>query len=400
MKSLIPSGKQMATGGSKPFLPPEIINNILIRLPPKSIVRFRCMCKEWKNLFKSPSFIAQHYHHLLDCENHFLLLHEHSCGYEGFPDHNDRRPSSLHLLDRKMETVEVLSMPSSSAFGRKWRIIGSCSGLLCVEVYNRARKSPSLWLWNPLIREARKVPRTRNDWRVSRIGFGFSSVANDYKIVRFYVSGSKLAKKKVDGVYRRYSVELEVYSLSTSSWKELHELEVGDLRLPGTITKPVNVDGTIFWLDRKLTSFDIATEVVTSTQVPTEDGFCRLGFGVYKNKLAGLYGFVEEDGSRSVYVWVIEEVASESGKSLSFTQKHRIDQVPNGSHIFFWGNEVVCLGKKYVTEVEGDPKCVLHMFNPITNEEKNFNCSTSYEWCDVFNYEKSLVSVWNTQQAE
>ncbi|KAI9090917.1 hypothetical protein K1719_028402 [Acacia pycnantha] len=325
----------MATGGSKPFLPPEIINNILIRLPAKSIVRFRCVCKEWKNLSKSPSFIAEHYHHHLDCENPFLLLHEHSYGYRGCP--------SLHLLDHKMETVEVLSMPSISAFRHKWRIIGSCSGLLCVEVDH------------------------------------------------------ELAKKKEDRVYSRYGVE--VYSLSTSSWKELHELEVGDLRLPGPVIKPVNVDGTIFWLDSKLTSFDIATEVVTSTQAPTdEDGFYPRGFGVYKNKLAGLYGFVEEDGSVSVYVWVIEEVASESGKSLSFTQKHRIDQVPNGSRICFWGNEVVCLGKKYVTEVEGDPKCVLRMFNPVTSEEK-FNCSISHYRCEVFNYEKSLVSVWNTQQA-
>ncbi|KAI9090888.1 hypothetical protein K1719_028373 [Acacia pycnantha] len=259
----------MATGGSKPFLPPEIISNILIRLPAKSIVRFRCVCKEWKNISKSPSFIAEHYHHHLDCENPFLLLHEPSNRYRGC--------SSLHLLDHKMKTVEVLSMPSINAFRHNWRIIGSCSGLLCVEVDH---------------------------------------------------------------------------------------------------------------------------EVFTSTQVPTEDGFYPLGFGVYKNKLAGLYGFVEEDGSDSVYVRVIEEVASESGKSLSFTQKHRIDQVPNGSRICFWGNEVVCLGKKYVTEVEGDPKCVLHMFNPITNEEKKFNCSTSHNWCEVFNYEKSLVSVWNTQQAE
>ncbi|KAK4254126.1 hypothetical protein QN277_009551 [Acacia crassicarpa] len=384
----------MASGGNQRLLPPEIMNKILVRLPAKSIVRFQCVCKEWKNLSKSPSFIAEHFNHQPDRNNPFLLLHEYS---------DEHRRSSLYLLDHKMETVDVLRIPSIGAFRRKWRIIGSCNGLLCVQVDDGRRRSHSLWLWNPLIREVREVPSTRNDKRVCRIGFGFSSVANDYKIVRFYTP--ELPKKKSERVYYCNRIDhVEVYSLSTDSWKEL---EFVVLHLShALLNKSVNVDGTIFWLAKtSVVSFDIATEVVKITAILSEDASYPLWLGVYENKLVCHYGFREEDGSYSASVCMMEEVASqygiEYGNNMSCTQKYRIDQGSHDLHtLCVWGNEMVCLDKEYVSEVEGDPKCVLRMFNLNNNEETKFNCSTSYGWCDAFNYEKSLVSVWNTQQVE
>ncbi|KAK4254252.1 hypothetical protein QN277_009656 [Acacia crassicarpa] len=43
-----------ATGGDNPYLPPEIIIDILKRLCVKSLLRFRAVCKDWRNLLKSP----------------------------------------------------------------------------------------------------------------------------------------------------------------------------------------------------------------------------------------------------------------------------------------------------------------------------------------------------------
>ncbi|KAI9090933.1 hypothetical protein K1719_028418 [Acacia pycnantha] len=231
----------MASGGDMPFLPFEIIINILERLPLKSIVRFQCVCKEWKNLFKTPSFIDEHLDHS-DRKNPFLLLHEYS--YDCRSDHNKHWRSSLHLVDYKMETIEVLSIPSIGSFRRRWEIIGSCNGLLCVQVYH-GRSPGSLWLWNPVIREVREVANSPHDQRNCKVGFGFSSVVNDYKIVRFY--SEDLPKNEVDRLYHHTEiVGVEVYSLSTGSWKEL---EFGALHLPAFLSKAVNVDGTIFcWI--------------------------------------------------------------------------------------------------------------------------------------------------------
>lgn len=56
------------------------------------------------------------------------------------------------------------------------------------------------------------MPRTRNvdacNWNY-RLGFGFSPIINDYKIVRACAkSGNHISR-------------IEVYSLSTGSWKEI-----------------------------------------------------------------------------------------------------------------------------------------------------------------------------------
>ncbi|XP_054790764.1 F-box protein CPR1-like [Prosopis cineraria] len=201
-----------ASEGDKNFLPIEIIINVLKRLPAKSIVRFRCVCKDWKNLFKTPSFIADHIHHSHH-ENPFLLLHEHNL---------QQRRLSLRLLNHEMKTVEVLSLPPSiDPFGHVyWEIIGSCNGLLCVVVDPASSRSPcSLWLWNPEIREVREVPQTTNDyWDKCQFGFGYSSVLSDYKIVRFCHKQGRI--KKEDAIWG-YDIKVEVFSLNTSSWKEL-----------------------------------------------------------------------------------------------------------------------------------------------------------------------------------
>lgn len=39
----------------------ETVNDILLRLPVKSLLRFKCVCKSWHDLIKSSSFIKKHF---------------------------------------------------------------------------------------------------------------------------------------------------------------------------------------------------------------------------------------------------------------------------------------------------------------------------------------------------
>ncbi|KAK4259354.1 hypothetical protein QN277_005696 [Acacia crassicarpa] len=186
-ESLNPSDKRMARGGEIPFLHFEIIINILERLPVKSILRFRSVCRDWNNLFKTQSFIAKHAHHSAH-ESPFLLLHAYDYSY--------KRPS-LRLLNQKMETVEVLSIPSFEVlsvpskypFNHVGKIIGSCNGWLCFLLGMLCLEGCPwrlLRLWNPLTREDREIPPIRRVHMCPPIsGFGFSSIVNDYKIVAF-----------------------------------------------------------------------------------------------------------------------------------------------------------------------------------------------------------------------
>ncbi|KAI9127059.1 hypothetical protein K1719_001618 [Acacia pycnantha] len=221
----------MARKSYKPFLPFEIIINILKRLPIKSIVRFQCVCKDWKNLFTVPSFIAEQVLHSAR-ENPFLLIHDYDYKY---------RRSSLRLLNQKMETAEVLSTHSIDSLRRRWRINGSCNGLLCVELDTEEGRFPvSYLLWNPVMNE----------------------------IVRLY--HPELLKKKEDqsSFYTNLN-RAQMFSLSTGSWKEL-EFGALNTKFPHDA---VSANGNIFWFGLDffpmIVSFHIATEVFTFTSILT-----------------------------------------------------------------------------------------------------------------------------------
>ncbi|KAI9127399.1 hypothetical protein K1719_001958 [Acacia pycnantha] len=378
----------MASESDKPFLPFEIIINILQRLPIKSIVRFQCVCKDWKNLFTIPSFIAEQVLHSAR-ENPFLLIHEYDCKY---------RRSSLRLLNQKMETAEVLRTHSIDSFRRGWRINGSCNGLLCVELDTAQGRFPiSYLLWNPVMNE----------------------------IVRFY--HPEMLKKKEDQIFHSvrlnhpemlkkkevqifHSVRLnraQMFSLSTGSWKEL-ELEFGALNteLPDDA---VSANGNIFWLRfgifPMIVSFHIATEVFTFTPMQTlrssvdvsEHLFFLYTPVVHGNKLAMCDGSIRSS-TYSIYMWVVEEGDSESGRSLVCTENYKIGPLATVlTPLCIWRNQIVCIYEEGEVEGKGkdkgDLKDFLYLFNLTTKEWTKFhNFSAAYGRYAIFNYERSLVS--------
>ncbi|KAL6195201.1 hypothetical protein ACLB2K_030821 [Fragaria x ananassa] len=61
------------------YLPQEVITNILLRLPIKSLVISTSVCKSWMSTIKDSSFIGAHLSRTIDFNNHhgthLLLLH-------------------------------------------------------------------------------------------------------------------------------------------------------------------------------------------------------------------------------------------------------------------------------------------------------------------------------------
>ena len=104
-----------------PFLPQEIITNILICLPVKSLMRFHCVCKQWKTLIKSQSFISDHLYHSTHQTPSLLFQ----------PKRLRKYLPLLHLLDHEMQVHDIPTIPlfNHSPF----RIRGSCNGLLCLQ---------------------------------------------------------------------------------------------------------------------------------------------------------------------------------------------------------------------------------------------------------------------------
>ncbi|XP_028755890.1 F-box/kelch-repeat protein At3g06240-like [Neltuma alba] len=363
--------KQTVIDLGNPVLLQEIIINILIRLPIKSLIRFQCGCKHWKNLFKTPSFIAEHLHHSAHQNSSLLFEDKDECGR-----------LRLRLFDPDMQVLEFKNERFIGSVRRRW-IVDSCNGLLCV-----IGKNHSIYLWNPAIRDVRRVPKAINWFENDDfyLGFGFSPIVNDYKIVKLYVSGAD------DDLVNL----VEVYLLSTGSW---YEVEFDDLDGVAISSNGFNINGNgaIFWSGLKL-----GVEEDASTYSEHLNGLA-----IYENKLAMLSHTLSGDLESSlVELWVMEEDTGASRERWNWTIRYTSKPylglwlLP----VTIWKNEIICditvLPEditKTKAEVENAEQKIV-MSNLTTNEFKMYAIRRAGGLgYGFFNYAESLVAVNNIQ---
>ncbi|KAI8556176.1 hypothetical protein RHMOL_Rhmol05G0231500 [Rhododendron molle] len=131
-----------------PNLPRDIMVEILSRLPVKSLLQLRCVCKPWRSLISSPEFAKTHLNLAstnTDFTDHRLLL------ISRCPDYDVRSCSLSDVLHKHSDTAVELDCPFKVPH-RRIRIKGCCDGLVCVAV---GRK---VFLWNPSTRKFVTLP--------------------------------------------------------------------------------------------------------------------------------------------------------------------------------------------------------------------------------------------------
>ncbi|KAI9084713.1 hypothetical protein K1719_033357 [Acacia pycnantha] len=368
-----------------PDLPQDIITSILVQLPVESLIRFQCVCKDWKNMFKTQYFIAKHLHHST-LQNPSIIVGNVI---------SECNPWHLRLLNREMQVFELPNTYIIDPLMPKvW--VYSSNGLLCVVLRD------SLWLWNPAIRVVRQVPQSLNhyEYECFSVGFGFSPIVNDYKIVKLVFSTT-------------FVVQGEVYSLRMGLWRKV---EVGNLDGVYHLRRrafPCN--GYIFWIGNKeeyveghrknwldlIVSFDIAKEVFTLIPFPAMAPTYRFynTLASYENKLVIFVGTeIENSTSYVIDLWVLEECAYPSRERRSWAKIYTIKL--NRLHFIIWPkiiwrNKIVCL----VEGAEENYKGKFALYNLTTDEFNFFDIPISsyrpgilfYVSLGILDYVESLV---------
>ncbi|KAJ0082161.1 hypothetical protein Patl1_09782 [Pistacia atlantica] len=193
----------------------ELILQILIRLPVKSLVRFRCVSKSWCALIDSQHFISLHLQHSINTQTN---LHVILSDCENKTDHY-----SLAFDEVFDEPLTKFNNVFTSDKG--YKIVGSCNGLLCLSY--SIPKNERLILWNPFTRRYKKLPTARvSKLRLSpayRYGFGYDDVSNDYKVLKLIPSYGLKS-------YRHIGNEAEVYSLRLNSWKRVENFPYSEFK--------------------------------------------------------------------------------------------------------------------------------------------------------------------------
>ncbi|XP_010229506.1 putative F-box protein At3g10240 [Brachypodium distachyon] len=158
-------------------LPAEIVEEILARLPAKSLRRFQCVSRSWHGLIPSPPFRQLHSSRAGSRRPRGLFVRR--AGYGG----------SFHACRQFGGPVEEILSSSDLAPGNVFPLNKSCHGLvlLCCLDYS------AYYVWNPSTGDILALPdRTPfktagyNSHTFVSYGLGHCSTSDQYKVVRMY----------------------------------------------------------------------------------------------------------------------------------------------------------------------------------------------------------------------
>ncbi|XP_047087710.1 putative F-box protein At1g12855 [Lolium rigidum] len=165
-----------------PEMPDDLVSEILVRLPVKSLLRFKSVCRTWHTTICSRSFISMHLQRAVS--NH----QRHQC-FLLTPYFLAEGSSNISLYRwQKSQASASLAYTLNFFEGASVRvyILGHCNGLVLVPT------STKMYVLNPSTRELLTLPESiRSMLQPSSIcraivGFGLDSFTNKYKIVRFF----------------------------------------------------------------------------------------------------------------------------------------------------------------------------------------------------------------------
>ncbi|XP_028774135.1 F-box/kelch-repeat protein At3g06240-like [Neltuma alba] len=314
-------------------LPEDLMEEITVRLPVKSLLRFKCVAKSWYAVITNPSFIAKH----LERSN---SIAKNQCLKLMFQSPTHQLPPSISLISNREQpcVIQDLELPCSKN-DLKWILpYGQCNGIvfLCGDYEGDVR---CLILWNPSTKEVKAIPAS--PWQPKGInptnfGFGFDPITKDYKVVRFPICP----------LVRREQLLVEVYNLSTNSWRKIDVDDVSFYESHKYSCVGSYLNGVYHWIcrsldetDKFIVSFDFSKEVFGIIQSPPGIASSRSQnnhLSVVDDRLA--WAVKHDSIDYRVEIWVMSEYGFES----SWTKKFEIRPFPDAWHILeFWGHDEI-----------------------------------------------------------
>ncbi|GAU40202.1 hypothetical protein TSUD_397290 [Trifolium subterraneum] len=244
-----------------PFLPTELILDILLRLPVKYLLQFRCVCKLWKTLI-SETLIAKKRLAFSDYENSY-----------SYPLKSIFENPSSRIIPDIFCGLGI----------NYYYILGSCNGFLCyydMDQFNIVMYNPSIGL------KSKCSPKiTSPNWSMPCNGFGYDQVNDKYKVLAV-VEHEDGDSDHEDASYTK------IYTFGEDSWRTIQDFPIN----PPTEGIGIYVSGTLNWFHYKwyklhkqymVHSFDLEKETYREFLVPFvgDDCMCRPSLCVLNDRL-------------------------------------------------------------------------------------------------------------------
>ncbi|VYS60162.1 unnamed protein product [Arabidopsis thaliana] len=248
--------KQKKTVVFLPEIPEEMLIDILIRLPAKSLMRFKCVSKLWLSLITSryftnrffkPSSPSCLFAYLVDRENQskYLLLQSSSSSRH---DHSD---TSVSVIDQH-STIPIMG----------GYLVNAARGLLCYRTGRRVK------VCNPSTRQIVELPIMRSKTNVWN-WFGHDPFHDEYKVLSLFWEVTK------EQTVVRSEHQVLVLGVG-ASWRNTKSHHTPH-RPFHPYSRGMTIDGVLYYSARTdanrcvLMSFDLSSEEFNLIELPFEN---------------------------------------------------------------------------------------------------------------------------------
>lgn len=351
-------------------LPEELMIKILLRLPVKSILRFKAVCKSWYAFLTSSTFTS------LYLREPIIALKLLKVSYTN-PMSFIPKISLLVLNDNGFRASDI-PIPFPFKPNDEVMVEDACNGLVCLTMNSQSK----IILWNPMTRKYRFIELPSCGFfedRLASIGLGFVPGINDYKIVRIPFHDLKP------------TVSIWVYTLSSDLWKKL---EVPFPFVPLRCREPTFACGRMHWITleelgvMRIVGFELNNEVLQVMEVPDSHGFdtrIKRKLLVMKDCLSMVVSLEHEVINSSFEIWVMAEYGVQESWTKLFTigtlpmagARQPLASLQDGKLLF-----------QYSTENAEQ----MSLYDHVTKRIQYFPDHGSFMF-HVFNYVESLESV-------
>lgn len=195
--------------------------------------------------------------------------------------------------------VQVDSLVMQRMFS-EFPVVGSCNGIICLENMS----GNVVYLWNPCTRQYRRILAPLQGKTGYKMGFGYDSISDDYKVLCIVSVLSKVF----------------VYSANAYSWRQFQDPILKKVEMD-TKTNIVVVKGVLYFdcTDNGLISFDLHKEVFRLVMFPTIIQGQMLNVLDFKGSLAVVYESIGDEPECEV--WTLDDASDQ----VSWTKKFSID---------------------------------------------------------------------------
>ncbi|KAE9591449.1 hypothetical protein Lal_00038821 [Lupinus albus] len=200
---------------SSGLLPDDLVLEILLKLPVKSLLRFNSVCKSWNSIIFTPNFVKKHLH----CSASDSTLQHHRLLGRNIPINGSGLHFSRYIvslidnpLQSPFDSLLFTNLPSEPL------VIGSCNGLICWIYFDDYWNHYACYL-NPMTRLESKSPRISHPWGgnscLTRFGFGYDHLSDSYKTVGIYCD------PKVENIEEKTLVQVYTLGDPSNSWRKM-----------------------------------------------------------------------------------------------------------------------------------------------------------------------------------